>query len=205
MKLTESRLKQMIREEIKNVLAEAPFYYDGFGRKGAVSRRATTGAAVAALGGIGGDGRPKRKPPGPVPRHTLEPVQYPEPATTAQDKRKPPAKERRRRSALDPATDKELKMMSRRGKKPGADLILGPDGEVRRSRAADTAPDALRDIGDAALRGSKRALSRLQQLAKSKPSARAILDAVYEEDPSLKPKRKPSGLSRMDLEYIEDN
>jgi hypothetical protein len=72
-------------------------------------------------------------------------------------------------------------------------------------KVAGTAPDALRDIGDAALRGSKKALGRLQQLAKTNANAKAILDAVYEENPSLKPQRKLTGLSATDLQFIEDN
>jgi hypothetical protein len=55
-------------------------------------------------------------------------------------------------------------------------------------------------LGAAALRGSEKALKKLQSAAGTDPKAQAILDAVYEEKPGLKPKPKRQGLSAAELD-----
>ena len=55
-------------------------------------------------------------------------------------------------------------------------------------------------LGAAALRGSEKALKKLQSAGGTDPKAQAILDAVYEEKPGLKPKPKRQGLSAAELD-----
>jgi len=68
---------------------------------------------------------------------------------------------------------------------PGSPGYKGDPGISADRHEASVNP--FQALGDAALRGSERALGRLVYTARYKPAAQAILDAVYEENPSLKP------------------